>query len=369
MAGMACVRTLLRDGIRPLMAAPPAEVVNRGETLSFRAAASLDHLGWRELLDEEVALRSQGRYSIWGGGALRRDGMHEEAAGWHLDRAKLEARMAASLDAASVARIAAPAIEILRAPAHVTVVLGDGSTIPADVVIDCTGRAAVTADANASLRRLDRLVACYAHFSVDNAIETVAATLVEAVAEGWWYASMLPDRRMLVGLFTDSDLLPSGLRKDAGLWAQMVARTTAVSARLESLDIDVAAADLQFASASTVTASRLTEPRILRAGDAASALDPLGANGLATALWSGIQAARSAASLLRGDAAPAARYEQQFLQGILAHLASQAALYASERRFVTAPFWQRRQGEAGHSASGAKLTGRDADARSPAPDL
>lgn len=364
MAGMACARMLSRLDVAPLIVAPAVEVANRGETLSPRALPSLEALGWRDLLVPRLALPSQGRYSVWGGGALRRDGTHEKMPGWHLDRAALEADMMAALAADGVARIDATAIEVVRTPAQVTVKLSDGATVAADIVVDCTGRAALTA--GAALRRLDRLVCCYASFAVDATIDTIAATLVEAVAEGWWYATMLPGSRMLLGLFTDSDLLPAGLCKDAHLWARMAAQTTAVSARLDSLDVYVATADLQFASASTVTASRLVAPRILRAGDAASALDPLGANGLATALWSGIQAAHAASALLRGDTVPAARYEQQFLQGILSHLTTQAALYGSEPRFADAPFWQRRRRAAAQPDLSGVVSGRAASAPLPA---
>jgi flavin-dependent dehydrogenase len=152
--------------------------------------------------------------------------------------------------------------------------------------------------------------------------------------------------KVLVGFFTDSDLLPSGFRKDAKLWPEMASQTVAVSARLASLGVDLTTSvELQFASATTVTATKLVESRIVRAGDAASALDPLGANGLATALWSGIRAAESVARcIIDDDAAMMAQYEQNFLQGIASHLATQTALYASENRFPDAPFWQRRRG-------------------------
>lgn len=347
MAGMACARMLQRSGVRPLLIAPADEVANRGETLSHRAAPSLQTLGWRDLLDTETAVESEGRYSIWGSRALRRgDAHHDEHPGWHIDRRKLQARMAASLDADGVARVIAEADQLIRSPAEMIVALSDGTSVAADVVIDCTGRAAVSCGPDAALHRLDKLVACYAIHQLDDDVEAVSATLVEAVALGWWYMSVIPGGRLLVGLFTDSDLLPAGRRKEAGALAELAAQTHAVSARLESLGIDLTKSpELEFAAATTVTAAKLVEPRVIRAGDAASAMDPLGANGLATALWSGIQAAESAVRLIsHGDAATAVRYEQAFLRGIASHLATQAGLYASERRFADAAFWQRRQG-------------------------
>ena len=253
--------------------------------------------------------------------------------------------MAQSLDADGVERLCAEAKQLSRSPAHIVVDLSDGSSVEAEFVVDCTGRASVTSGSETPVRRIDKLVACYSIFSIEDDVEAVPATLVEAVASGWWYMSVMPGERVLLGFFTDSDLLPPGLRKDVNLWADMASQTIAISARLASLGIDVAAsAPLQFAPASTATMSRLVDRRIVRAGDAASALDPLGANGLATALWSGIQAAESVVGLLARDDTVSMHYERQFLEGIASHLVTQGTMYASERRFPDAAFWRRRNG-------------------------
>ncbi|MCK9914123.1 tryptophan 7-halogenase [Microbacteriaceae bacterium K1510] len=350
MAGMACARSLQRRGLRPLLIAPRQAAHNRGETLSFRARPFLEALGWLPLLDAATALACEGRYSIWGSDTLRRDDTQSEAeSGWHIDRRKLESRMAATLDADGVERVSGTVRALTRTPHGVSIDLADGSRHEAEIVIDCSGRASISAG-DASLTRVDKLVACYAIVALDDDAEAAAATLVEAVADGWWYMSALPGRRILVGFFTDSDLLSSGLRKEPERWAQMASETIAVSQRVESLGIDLSQATLEFAAASTVTATRILEPRIIRAGDAASALDPLAANGLATALWSGTQVADAVAELTAGNGAVAARYEQTFLQGIAAHLAAQRSLYAAERRFRTLPFWQRRNGAEQNSA-------------------
>lgn len=344
MAGMACARSLIQRGCRPLLVAPGHEVSSRGETLSFRASPYLETLDWRDLLDAQTAVACEGRYSIWGGSALRRDTSHQDGmSGWHIDRQKLEARMAGTLDADGIERVRCEAKELTRSASHVVIDLEDGPSIEAEFVIDCTGRAALTSGPDTPLRRIDKLVACYAIFNLDDDVEAVPATLVEAVATGWWYMSMMPGHRILLCFFTDSDLLPRGLSKDAKLWAGMASQTNAISARLESLSLDVAGCEhLQFAPANTTTMSRLIDHRIIRAGDAASALDPLGANGLATALWSGMQAAESVIGALAGDNTASLRYERQFLEGIASFLVTQTAMYASEWRFFDAPFWLRR---------------------------
>jgi len=346
MAGMACARSLQRRGLQPLVVAPAQETQSRGETLSFRARSFLETLGWLPLLDAAAACACEGRYSIWGSAALRRnDTLGEAEGGWHIDRRLIETRMAETLDADGVVRVAGTVRALTRTPQGVSVELAGGARHAADFVVDCSGRASVSTG-EAGLTRLDRLVACYGVVALDEEADIAAATLVEAVPGGWWYMSAMPGRRILVGFFTDSDLLSSGLRKEPRRWAQMASDTIAVSQRVASLGIDLGQCLLDFAPASTVVATRIVEPRIVRAGDAASALDPLAANGLATALWSGLQAADSIVDRIAGSEAAAARYEQSFLQGIAAHLAAQRSLYAAELRFRDLPFWQRRNGAA-----------------------
>jgi hypothetical protein len=146
------------------------------------------------LLDAETAIACRGRYSVWGSTTLRRDAFHQEiASGWHIDRQRLETRMAETLDADGIARQCAEAGRLSRAPAHLVVDLADGSSIEAEFVIDCSGRASVTSGGETPLRRLDKLVACYGIFALEQDVEAVPATLVESVAAGWWYMSMMPD--------------------------------------------------------------------------------------------------------------------------------------------------------------------------------
>uniref|UniRef100_UPI001952FA52 hypothetical protein n=1 Tax=Enterobacter asburiae TaxID=61645 RepID=UPI001952FA52 len=77
--------------------------------------------------------------------------------------------------------------QLSRSPGRLVVELADGAPIAAAFVIDCSGRACISAGAEAPLRRLDRMVACFRVLPLDEDVEAIPATLVEAVAEGWWY--------------------------------------------------------------------------------------------------------------------------------------------------------------------------------------
>lgn len=350
LAGLSAARRLVRAGHAPILVAPHREVPVRGETLSPAATALLEDLGWAGLVDADTALPSRGRFSIWGDGALREGAGHGRSA--HLDRALLEGRMAASLAGDGIARVAEAACGLEHVSHGFRIDLAGGQWLDVAAVVDASGRASLSGGPGADRRRLDRLVCAYRLHAVPDDADLAPATLVEAVERGWWYMAPMPGRRMMVGLFTDSDLLPAGIARDAERWADAARATAAIGARLDSLGLDdvglngsrrdAGSSPVRVAPAASVVATRLVEGRVLRCGDAAAALDPLGANGLATALWSGIRAADAALALIAGDPAPSLAYEGAFLEGIAHHLVAQKALYGAERRFADAPFWTRR---------------------------
>lgn len=342
MAGLAAARRLTLLGHAPLLIAPEHAVQNRGETLSPKALPFLETLGWSHLLEPETALKGEDRFSVWDSPALRRSPA-TEGPGFHMDRARIEAEMLHSLS--GVERITKSATQLEHLPKGIRVHLDDGHRIEASALIDCTGRNALSSGETAGRRRIDRLVAAWRVLDLPEETETLAATLVEAVAIGWWYASPMPGQRLMVGLFTDSDLLPPGASRDGKAWAGLLTEAEMTRARLDSFELTrtISHTPPLVAPAATAVNARLVEGFVLRAGDAAAALDPLAANGLATALWSGIASAQAALALIEGDVTPAEAYERDFLEGIAKQLSGQHALYAAERRFAHAPFWTRRQ--------------------------
>lgn len=342
LAGAACAAVLAAQGCRPRLVAPDTAVPARGETLSARAAASLEALGWGDLLVPPLAVPGGDRFSVWGGPRLTRSPPPPgEHGGWHVDRPRLEAAVRSRLEACGVDHVVATADSVRQSSDGVTIALRDGRRLEADFLADCSGRAALTSEAG-DRRRLDRLTACHAALPLADDVDAAASTLVEAVATGWWYSSPGPDRRLTVSFFSDSDLLPAGIGKDPEIWADLVAATSATATRLDSLGVSLAAALPRLAAAATVVSATPVDRRIVRAGDAVAALDPLASNGLAAALWSGVAAARGLLRLAKGSDAEIRRYGDGVLHGVLAQLRAQTGLYGAEPRFRTDAFWTRR---------------------------
>jgi len=342
LAGAACAAVLAAQGCRLRLVAPAGGTPSRGETLSARAAPTLELLGWQDVLDPASALPGGDRYSVWGGPRLVRSPPPPgEHGGWHVDRRRLEDAVRTRLVRGGVERVVARATGVRQTSRGVRVTVDGVGELCADFVADCTGRTALTAAAG-DRRRLDRLTACHASLALADEADVAAATLVEAVADGWWYSSPGPDRRLAVCYFSDSDLLPARISKDPAVWAELVSATSATSARLLSLGVSLAEACPQLASAATIVSPTPWDRRIVRAGDAVAALDPLASNGLATALWSGTKVAWGILGLADGSDAEIRRYEAAILDGVLNQLRAQVGMYGGEPRFRTHAFWSRR---------------------------
>ena len=81
----------------------------------------------------------------------------------------------------------------------------------------------------------------------------------------------------------------------------------------------------------------------LAVGDACAAHDPLCGWGVCRAMNNAIAAADAIhCELARGDASLAAEYERHCRDQFSAYLAGLAEHYSLERRWRSAPFWQRR---------------------------
>jgi len=81
----------------------------------------------------------------------------------------------------------------------------------------------------------------------------------------------------------------------------------------------------------------------LTIGDAALAFDPLSAQGVFNALYTGLAGAEAALRWLQGEAGALADYRSALAAIGNAYLRHRAAWYGEERRWPDQPFWRRRQ--------------------------
>lgn len=263
----------------------------------------LDRIGVREAVERADFLRTTGNATWWGAAEARTEYFESGATGYQVPRQRFDALL---LDEAERA-----GATVLREASVRTVTSEDASecreveyhhegaahVLSARWVLDCTGRAGLTArrgwrQAEPGVRTT-ALVASWER--EDWPLEDVTHTAVESFADGWAWSVPESRTRRQVGVMVDPSLSPLGGPE------QLADRYHAELERAPHLHAIVAAAcavGTPWArDASPYSAVTCGEPGLLLVGDAASFSDPLSSFGIKKALataWLAAVATRTA---------------------------------------------------------------------------
>jgi flavin-dependent dehydrogenase len=318
-----------------------------GEALPPAAGRLLADMGLFEDFARQGYMPCYGNRALWGAETvLETDFLRDpDGHGWHLDRARFDTWLR---------RIAVARGALLLTPARLVAIQRSGegwqvriATVQGEVdlaigfVIDAAGRAASLARRLATRRRVsDRLVCGWVHGWARPIRRGAGLTTVEAVEDGWWYTTPIPEGRRALAFLTDADLPAARIAHD---------RTRLVRCAATTREIGAIIAESQFVPTGggfTAAHSSLLLPaageRWLAAGDASMSFDPLAAQGLLHALFTGLAAAEVADDCLSGSGDAVPRYRNLICGIQQAYRRHLDFCYASESRWPKAPFWQRR---------------------------
>ena len=344
-AGTATALLLARRGHRVLLAERSRyDVPRAGETLPPYAAKLLTDLGIEDRL--ELAVPSSAICSAWGSGEIATQHFlcDPDGPGWHIDRQRFDAMLAeAAAEAGATVLRGTKVVGVERTDGGFDVALGApaGTTrTRARAFVDATGRGSRIARALGARRVVyDRLIGIAAVLAPQGPPAIGDALVLEAAEEGWWYSVPLPDRSLLVAYMTDGDLLSRRHCRPAALWASAIEHTLHTRTRAYRFG---RVEDVRVRSAGTSRLDCAAGAGWLAAGDAASARDPLSADGVCMALASGMSAAVAIAAYLGGDAGALAAYGAAVAGPFDHYLAERAHYYAMEQRWPASLFWCRR---------------------------
>ncbi|WP_286038007.1 FAD-dependent monooxygenase [Xanthomonas sp. NCPPB 2654] len=322
-----------------------------GEAIAPNGAAVLQRLGVWDTFLAQAPLSSAGSCASWGKPELGYNDfiVAGQGKGWHVDRSAFDAMLAAAVPArgGSVLRgLRLCGISRTEQGGYLLELRdGDGRhrQLQAGFLVDASGIAA------AAVRRLgvarnevDCLAFVAAVFALQRPDAIPSQALLEACQDGWWYAAKLPGERMVVALAVD----PARQRycRDAAVWLAAAKDTQHVARWLQQGEATLPDnGGLLAALAPAAILSRVVGERWLAVGDAASAYDPLAAQGIVKALQDGEAAGHALAQHLHGAGPVAlASYQERVFARFTEHLRLRHALYARERRWPQAPFWQAR---------------------------
>jgi len=347
-AGAAAARVLARAGIGVLLVSVgPRSAFQVGESLVPAGRAMLEELGvWRAFL-ADGHLPCYGNVSAWGGPELGETDFIRSpyGHGWRLDRARFDTllcRMAAEGGATLWERARVRGLAREERGWRLTLQTPDG---PRDIsrawLLDCTGRGRHVATSLGVARRYaDRLVAFYARFRPDGRMpeDQDSRILVESTPRGWFHTAALPSRERIVTFFTDADLAWAREAKSAAGFLALTREAPRVAATLRAHGYAMA----EGPRATDARSSRLDRfhgAGWMAAGDAATSFDPLSAQGILSALYSGLKAGQALADHLGGDHAALPRYDALIAEVYDRFLDNRLAYYGYEQRWPDSPFW------------------------------
>lgn len=345
-AGCAASLMLARLNIPAVWFAPQRSRRQKpGESLSPAAATFLADLGQGHLLAASAHRPVHATFTSWGHPALveRNAAAHPGGMGHVIDRNVFENDLREAAVKPSAITMLADTVRdfhwhdqawLLRSRA--------GQQVKARFLIDATGRRSVVGMQLSRLVRQDRMAAAFSMLRQRNDdVDPTPATLIEAVPDGWWYATLLADHRLVLNYYCDPDGLPAGLRRDTSVWKQLIEDTHYIGRWVESAGYTLDHPP-ELASAGTSWLERAAGESWIAVGDASAALDPLSAHGMTTALWSGKEAALAVARTVEGSTGAFDDYARRVREGVDRFCRERRAIYMREKRFARAPFWQRR---------------------------
>ncbi len=348
--GSAVALELARAGVSVVITdAGDGRSEKMGESLAPSVKPILQRLGLWETLLSDGHLPSYGNRSAWGGDRLEENHFIASpyGAGWHLDRLRFDESLRQAAQAAgAICLMQTKVVGAKRDRDGWTVDLcsdeQDCAQLRATYVVNATGRAGwLTRRLGVERRRFDKLVGVGQFYSSSTTGFQDPTTLVEAVADGWWYSALLPDTRLVVAHFTDGDLPAAGTVRHHEGWQAALASTRYINERVHQHG-GVSLLEPIVASATTSLAASVSGDGWLAVGDAAASYDPLSSCGIATALAGGIRAAAALRHALGSKPDALDAYAASIYSSFRTYLDLHAAYYAAETRWPESPFWSRR---------------------------
>jgi flavin-dependent dehydrogenase len=316
-AGIATASRLLEKGrVVLLLDCVPRSRRWGGESFTGAIRAPLLAIGCWEVFQKAGHVQGFERESAWGGDPHAETSMlHPFGPLWHVDRDRFDDDLrSAVLQRGAILLTYRKLDSVTRSPDGWRIGLDGSTEVKAAYLVDATGRSrALARRLQATVTFHDRLLGFTASVARDASSNTVRVMRIESTPFGWWYAAPTPKGHVLAA-FTDVDLAPRELR----------GRLSPVAAN---------------------SAFTYIEPNAgwLPVGDACASHDPLCGWGVHRAMSNGLRAADAINEfLLSNGSIQLDDYRQHCYREYARYLKGLRERYSIERRWPTAPFWERR---------------------------
>jgi len=322
-----------------------------GEAVPPAVRPILQRLGVWDAFLAQNHLPSAGSCASWGHPELRYNDfvLDRQGKGWHLDRTVFDAMLSDTVTPRGGSVVGGLRLRDAERRDDGDYALtfvnehGERAHMTAGFLVDATGIAAVAVRRLGVARnQIDCLAVISAVVDLGAPGAVPSQALLEACEHGWWYAAKIPRGRMIVALAVE----PSEHRRLAArdTWLQALRATHHIARWLDRGEAALANnPGLETTLAPSAILSRVVGDGWLAVGDAASAYDPVSAQGILKALSDGEAAAEAIAGFLAGPGEePLLVYQDGVFARFRDYLRLRLHLYGLERRWPQSRFWHHR---------------------------
>jgi flavin-dependent dehydrogenase len=265
--------------------------------------------------------------------------------GWYLDRARFDSMLAGYAAASGTSFIRATMVDVQFLPDNSWQIVAQSPlkshTLNATFVVDATGRnARFATEIGVPQVAHDAMVGVVRILELDAANQISYAPLIEAFEHGWWYSALTADKRLAVVAMTDADINKQLQLTHITQWSDHLSAAPLTQERVANLKGD---GNLSVRVAHTRNLQKCCDKNWLAVGDAAASVDPIASQGISRALHFGIHASDAIGGHFQGEESSLDNYESLVQLEFENNLNLLATIYRGELRWLSAPFWVRRE--------------------------
>ncbi|KAA1245170.1 lysine-epsilon-oxidase maturase LodB [Aquimarina sp. RZ0] len=212
----------------------------------------------------------------------------------------------------------------------------------AKYLVDATGRKNnVGRHLGVSSTKYDTLMGAGVFLNIENDATIRQEQLLETTELGWWYTALLPDARMVVTFFTDSDIISQYKLHQAAGWNRMLEQTKKIKHLVRGATALLNKPWIRNAQTQLTDATAINN--FIAIGDAAASFDPISSMGIGFSMTSAFHGAKHIQrQLSRKELLTTQAFQNDIEKNFGEYLKLRTQFYEQEQRWSTSAFWKRR---------------------------
>jgi len=347
-AGTTTAISLLSEAVEAVLILESTEYTDFviGESIPPQSKSLFLELGiWKDFLKEQH-LPSFGVCSYWGS---EKRGYNDTILspyghGWHLDRSKFNLFLAekaiefgAELETRSVFKSSK-----MENNSHYISYESNGQihNVRADFVVDATGHRSLFARTQGSIQLHGEPLVCLGRrFKLDENTQVSHLTRIETTELGWWYAARLPNKEMLVTMYSTAANVKEHQLQLPDNWIKELRSTQSIlDGVLESNALDKKIKGFKVPS---FCLNKSADTNWIAVGDSASSYDPITSRGIYKSMQNAIKASQYVSDFFTKGSYDHKEYDLHIKTKYYHYLTERASYYRNENRWENNSFWKR----------------------------